>query len=131
MFLGLTLSAVAQEGHPMTGAWYGEYGTGAARKDVTLLMKWDGKTVTGIMNPGPGSTPITSVVLDIIPGKAGTRSLQNPEGTEPIPPIFNVKIQVGDLMLEGKMQNPVGGNRSIVGSYTKGAEKGPFSIKHL
>ena len=48
-----------------------------------------------------------------------------------IPPIFNVKIVVGDLTLEGKMMNPVGGNQSIVGTYTKGAEKGPFQIKHL
>jgi len=115
----------------MTGAWYGEYGSGAARKDLTLVMKWDGSKVSGLSNPGPNATPITSVTLDIIPGKAGTRSLNNPEGTEPIPPVFNVKIVVGDLVMEGRMQNPVGGNRSITGTYTKGAEKGPFTIKHL
>ena len=120
-----------QEGHPMTGAWYGEYGTGAAKKDLTFVMKWDGTKVSGLSNPGPAATPITSVTLDIIPGKAGNRGLNNPEGTEAVPPIFNVKIVVGDLTLEGRMQNPVGGNRSITGTYTKGAEKGPFQIKHL
>src|SRR5215212_9625623 len=107
----------AQEGHPMTGTWYGEYGTGAARKDLTFVMKWDGSKVSGLANPGPGATPITSVTLDIIPGKAGNRGLNNPEGTEAVPPIFNVKIVVGDLTLEGRMQNPVGGNRSITGTY--------------
>jgi len=125
------VAARAQEGHPMTGTWYGDYGAGAQKKDLTFVMKWDGSTATGIMNPGPGSQPITSVTMDIIPGKPGARSLNNPEATAAIPPVFNVKIVVGDLTLEGKMLNPVGGNRSVVGTYTKGSEKGPFTIKHL
>jgi len=124
-------TARAQEGYPMTGTWYGDYGTGAQKKDVTFVMTWDGSKASGIMNPGPGSQPITSVTLDIIPGKAGGRSLNNPDAEAAIPPVFNVKIVIGDLTLEGKMLNPVGGNRSIVGTYTKGAEKGPFTIKHL
>jgi len=121
----------AQEGYPMTGTWYGDYGTGAQKKDVTFVMQWDGSKASGTMNPGPGSQPITSVTMDIIPGKAGGRSLNNPDAEAAVPPVFNVKIVVGDLTLEGKMMNPVGGNRSIVGTYTKGAEKGPFQIKHL
>jgi hypothetical protein len=127
----MTVTTRAQEGYPMTGAWYGDYGTGAQKKDVTLVMKWDGSKASGLMNPGPGATPITSVTLDIIPGKAGSRSLNNPDAEAAVPPVFNVKIVVGDLTLEGKMLNPVGGNRSIVGTYTKGSEKGPFTIKHL
>jgi hypothetical protein len=125
------VTARAQEGYPMTGTWYGDYGTGAQKKDLTFVMKWDGSNASGIMNPGPGSQPITSITMDIIPGKPGARSLNNPEAAAAIPPVFNVKIVVGDLTLEGKMLNPVGGNRSIVGTYTKGAEKGPFTIKHL
>src|SRR6187549_3507168 len=108
------VTARAQEGHPLTGAWYGDYGTGAQKKDVTFVMKWDGTKASGLMNPGPGSTPITSITMDIIPGKAGGRSLNNPDAEAAIPPVFNVKIVVGDLTLEGKMMNPVGGNRSIV-----------------
>lgn len=125
------VTARAQEGYPLTGAWYGDYGTGGQKKDLTFVMKWDGTKASGIMNPGAGSQPITSVTMDIIPGKAGGRSLNNPEAEAAVPPVFNVKIVVGDLTLEGKMMNPVGGNRSIVGTYTKGAEKGPFTIKHL
>jgi hypothetical protein len=125
------VSPFAQEGHPMTGTWYGDLGTGPTRKDVTLIMKWDGTKVSGLMNPGPGATALTSVTLDIIPGKAGTASLNNPDGTQPVPPVFNVKIVIGDLQLEGRMQNPVGGNRSITGTYTRGTEKGPFTIKRL
>ena len=115
----------------MTGTWYGEVGTGPARKDITLVMKWDGTKVSGLANPGPGATALTSVTLDIIPGKAGTLSVNNPGGTEPVSPVFNVKIVIGDMLLEGRMQNPVGGNRSITGTYTRGTEKGPFTIKRL
>ena len=131
LVLTCTAGLVAQEGYPMTGNWYGDYGTGAQKKDLTFVIKWDGSKATGIMNPGPGAQPITSVTMDIIPGKPGGRGLNNPQAEAAIPPVFNVKIVVGDLTLEGKMQNPVGGNRSIVGTYTKGSEKGPFSIKHL
>jgi hypothetical protein len=94
-------------------------------------MTWDGSKVSGLTNPGPGSTPLTSATMDIIPGKPGTGGGLNGGGTPGIAPVFNVKIVIGDLVLEGKMLNPVGGNRSIVGTYTKGAEKGPFQIKHL
>jgi hypothetical protein len=121
----------AQEGYPMTGTWYGDYGTGAQKTDLTFVMKWDGTKASGIMNPGPGSQPITSITMDIIPGKPGGRSLNNPQAEPAVAPIFNVKIVVGDLTLEGRMMNPVGGNRSIAGTYTKGAAKGPFQIKHL
>src|SRR5215213_8761609 len=88
--VAFSASTIAQEGYPLTGTWYGEYGTGAAKKDITIVMKWDGSKASGLMNPGPGSVPLKNVVLDIIPGKAGNRSLNNPEGTEAVPPSFNV-----------------------------------------
>jgi len=104
----MTVTAGAQEGYPMTGAWYGDYGTGAQKKDVTLVMKWDGSKASGLMNPGPGATPITSVTLDIIPGKAGSRSLNNPDAEAAIPPVFNVKIVVGDLTWKARCSIPSG-----------------------
>src|SRR4051794_33826755 len=101
----VSVTTRAQEGYPLTGNWYGDYGTGAQKKDVTFVMTWDGTKAAGLMNPGPGSTPLTSVTLDIIPGKPGSRSLNNPDAEAAVPPVFNVKIVVGDLTLEGKMMN--------------------------
>jgi hypothetical protein len=37
----------------------------APRTHVTLVMNWDGKNVTAILNPGPDATPIASVSLDV------------------------------------------------------------------
>jgi len=52
-----TVIAIAQEGHPLVGTWYGDWGaTGAARQerhDVTIVMTWDGKTIGGTIDPGP------------------------------------------------------------------------------
>ena len=95
LVLTCTAGLVAQEGYPMTGNWYGDYGTGAQKKDLTFVIKWDGSKATGIMNPGPGAQPITSVTMDIIPGKPGGRGLNNPQAEAAIPPVFNVKIVVG------------------------------------
>ena len=59
LVLAFSSGLVAQEGYPMTGNWYGDYGTGPQRHDLTFVIKWDGSKATGIMNPGPGSQPIT------------------------------------------------------------------------
>ena len=45
----------AQEGYPMTGTWYGDYGTGAQKKDVTFVMQWDGSKASGTMRCGNGT----------------------------------------------------------------------------
>lgn len=42
---------------PLTGTWRGDWGpTPTHRNAVTVVLKWDGKTVTGTVNPG--SKPI-------------------------------------------------------------------------
>jgi hypothetical protein len=126
--LVMTVGAVAQEGHPLTGTWYGTYGTAAQRHDATLIMKWDGQNVTGTLDPGPNASPLKSAVLDITPGKPA------PEGensTTGIPPIFKVRIDINGMLFEGTMQNPVAGNRTIVGTWTRGTEKGTFQLRRL
>ena len=50
----------AQEGHPLVGTWQGEWDGNF----LTLIMTWDGSTITGMANPGPTMTTLASVVLD-------------------------------------------------------------------
>src|SRR4030095_11497556 len=62
----LLLSALAQEGHPLTGTWGGDWGpTATQRNHLTFVMNWDGKNVTGTINPGPDSIKLGSVFLDV------------------------------------------------------------------
>ena len=58
--IALATPIAAQEGHPLTGTWYGEYEVGKQKRDLTIIMKWDGKQTTGTMNPGPNAVPIRS-----------------------------------------------------------------------
>ena len=126
--IAIAASAVAQEGHPLTGTWYGEYETGKQKRDLTITMKWDGKATTGTLNPGPDAVAITSAVLDITPGKPAPEGRDSTEG---IPPIFKVRIEADGMVFEGTLQNPVAGNRRVTGTWTKGAERGTFQIRRL
>src|SRR5579862_3411507 len=56
----------AQQGHPLTGTWNGDWGTDTVhRNQVTLIMNWDGKNVSGQINPGPDAIRITTVQVDV------------------------------------------------------------------
>jgi hypothetical protein len=64
LFLG-ALSAHSQEGFPLDGTWRGEWGpAGGAGNRVVIVMKWNGETVTGQINPGPNSIAIANARLE-------------------------------------------------------------------
>ncbi len=123
--LTLTAPVSAQEGHPLAGTWYGEYTAGGQKRDLTVIMKWDGTTITGQVNPGPEAKKLTAT-LGITPGKPNEK-----QSTEGIPPIFHVRIEFDGMVFEGDIQNPVAGNRRIAGTWSRGAEKGTFQIRRL
>jgi hypothetical protein len=67
LFSLLTLSSLAlgQEGHPLKGSWIGEWkGNKSHDEFVLLVLDWDGKNVTGIINPGTDNIEIDKVELD-------------------------------------------------------------------
>jgi hypothetical protein len=45
-------AALAQFGHPLKGAWSGERGSGENATRLLLDLHWDGKELTGTINPG-------------------------------------------------------------------------------
>src|SRR5262245_36839314 len=99
--LTLTMSAAAQEGHPLTGTWYGDFGmTPSQRNDLTVVMSWDGKVTTGIVNPGPNAVPLKVARLDTKLGTPGRQAVPA-QGTTPAqparaatPPTFLVHFEV-------------------------------------
>jgi hypothetical protein len=65
LLLFTALLAPAQEGHPLGGTWHGSWGpTAKDRRDVTLVLNWDGKNISGLINPGPDSMKFPSGLLD-------------------------------------------------------------------
>ena len=65
VFLLLIIPVFAQEGHPLTGTWHGDWGpTPTHRNDVTLVLDWEGKDISGLVNPGPDSIKSSKTTLD-------------------------------------------------------------------
>jgi len=115
--LAVAAAALAQYGHPLKGSWSGDWGTSKERRNRVLLeLNWDGKTITGSINPGPDAVPLTEATLDPTNWTVRFRG----EGKDRSGPVRYV--------IEGKLQNLGSYNRVITGSWSQGAEKGDFKI---
>jgi hypothetical protein len=110
--------AHAQQGHPLSGTWQGEWGTSASDQHfLTLIMEWDGQRITGIANPGPDSTPIDQVTLssddwsvdiDMDMKDSASRSVR-----------FKGEGTLSDLGSQ---------TRSLQGKWSSGSEQGTFTL---
>ncbi len=117
-------SAPAQEGHPARGTWVGHWGPAStAQSRIVVVIDHDGKTVSGVFNPGPNAVPLKVARLDITPGTPPPK-----EGVPPILPIFKVYFEVeakdakGNpvaIVAEGTMHNVALPNRWVTGTWTQ------------
>jgi hypothetical protein len=116
--LGVAATASAQFGHPLKGSWSGDWGAGATnRTHVVLDINWDGKALTGSINPGPNAVAFTKATLD------GTTWMVHLEG--------DGKSATGaaeHYVIDGKMENIGAFARFITGTWTQGSRKGNFKI---
>ncbi len=61
--LGVLASSGAQEGHPLKGSWLGEWQGNTVHGDnILLILDWDGKAITGMINPGTDNMPLSARV---------------------------------------------------------------------
>jgi hypothetical protein len=111
-------SVAAQEGHPLKGSWLGTWGPSQNHTDdVLVVLKWDGKVISGTINPGTDNIPIKNATL-------------TPEG-------WLVHLE-GDgkdksgkvitYVIDGKLENLGLPHRSITGTWKTATENGPFKI---
>jgi hypothetical protein len=116
--LALTISAPAQEGHPLTGVWYGDWGTTAAqRNDLTVVMQWNGKAVTGSMNPGPDAVEISVATLD------------SSKWTVHIESNCMDKGAVAKFVADGRIEDLGSAKRTLTGTVICGTTKGDFKLR--
>jgi hypothetical protein len=115
--LGL-VGAAAQEGHPLKGSWLGTWGPSKVHSnDIVVVMNWDGKNITGMINPGTDNIPLKNATL-------------NPEGWI-VHLEADAKDKAGNVVsyvIDGKIENLSFHNRSIVGTWKSQKENGPFKI---
>ena len=117
-FLLLAASAVAQEGHPLVGTWRGEWGPNAKqRHDLTFVMQFDGKTVTGLINPGFESMKLQRVTLDPATWTVRFETEAKDSSGKAVPVVIDAKFE--DITYR---------HRQLVGTWTQGTTKGDFRI---
>ena len=118
MALALAFACLAQQGHPLTGTWSGDWGpTATQRNPITMVMNWDGKSVTGLINPGPDGIPIKSVFVDVSNWTVRIEAEGKDASGKPLP-----------IMAEGKLEDLGSYHRTITGTWEQGAVKGTFKI---
>jgi hypothetical protein len=118
--LGLTTMVAGQgpalndgQGHPLKGVWIGDWGTTANRTPVLIEMTWDGKAVTGSINPGPEAIRFTKADLN--------------------PTNWTVHLEAESAgvryVIDGRIENLGLPGRTIVGTWTQGNQKGDLKIR--
>lgn len=111
----LTASVAAQQkaADPLSGSWTGDWGPSAAdRNTVTVELKWDGKALTGTVNPGPTATELQKCTFD---AKTGAVHME-----------ADAKSRRGadiHYMIDGKVEGS-----TMSGSWNHDTRKGDFKI---
>ena len=111
-------AAVAQEGHPLKGSWIGTWaGNKVHGEDVLFVLNWDGKAITGMINPGTDNIAIKSATLD--PDKWTVHFEAD------------AKDKAGAIgyVIDGKIENLPMPNRFISGTWKSQRGSGAFRIQ--
>jgi hypothetical protein len=117
LVLALSVIAVAQEGHPLKGSWLGEWKGNATHGDnILLILDWDGKAITGMINPGTDNMALTRATLE-------------PNGW-----VVTLEAEGKDkdgsavrYVIEAKLENLELPNRSINGTWSSNKGGGAFT----
>ena len=65
LILGIAVVALSAANDPLSGTWVGDWGpTPTHRNQATVELKWDGKTLTGTVNPGPNAVELKRATFD-------------------------------------------------------------------
>ena len=114
----LTGLTFAQVGHPLVGTWSGDWGpTPTHRNQVTIVMNWDGKNVTGIINPGPDVIPMKVAVLDSTKWTVHIEADAKDSSGNPV-----------HFVVDGKLDNILSYKRTLAGTWSHGNVKGDFKL---
>jgi hypothetical protein len=117
-YLAIPAPGAAQEGHPLKGSWIGNWGPSQNHADdVLILINWDGKAITGMINPGTDNIAIKNATLT---PKGWLVHLEGDSKDKSGKPITYV--------IDGKIENLGLPHRSIVGTWKTQTESGNFKI---
>ena len=117
ILLAVAVPVSAQFGHPLKGTWSADWTPSAGKTSHVLVeLNWDGKAVTGTINPGRSGVAVSKATLD-----ASWNVHVEADGKD-------AAGQAVHFALDGKLENIGSMNRVIVGTWTEGSAKGPIKL---
>ena len=118
--LALPVMAGAQFGHPLKGQWSGQWGPVDNPNRLLLDLHWDGKEITGTINPGPEAAKVKSVTFDYTDPSAWVVKLQA-EGKD----AAGKPVQIA---VDGKLENIGAYTKLFHGTWMQAGKKGDFTV---
>jgi hypothetical protein len=119
MCLAIAIPTFALQGgsDPLTGTWTGDWGPSPGdRNTVNVDLKWDGKTLNGIVHSINFKRPDVTLTKSTFDAKTGAVHMEadvpNPRGGQPT-----------HFVIDGKLANG-----SISGSWNHDTTKGDFKL---
>ena len=110
----------AQFGHPLKGQWSGEWGPKNNPNRLLLNFEWDGKEITGVINPGANQATVKSVIFDYSnPTAWGVKITAEGKDAAGKPVAITV---------DGKLENLGAYTKLFHGTWIEGAKKGEFTV---
>jgi hypothetical protein len=111
--LGLCACVLYAADDPLSGTWKGDWGPSTDdRNQVTVELKWDGKALTGTVNPGPNAVELKNATFDSKTGAVHFEADTKNRRGNPIHYIIDGKV-------DGK---------TMTGSWSHDNRKGDFKI---
>jgi hypothetical protein len=111
---GVALAQEKKGADPISGTWSGDWGPSAAdRNQVTVDLKFDGKALTGTVNPGPNAVQLSKSTFNPATGAVHMEAdAKNPRGGAAV-----------HYVIDGKIANGV-----MTGTWNHDNLKGDFKI---
>ena len=121
LVVALPLGAVAQFGHPLKGQWSGEWGPKNDPSRLLLDIHWDGKELTGRINPGSDTEgTFKKVTIDYSAVDSWKVQIEG-EAKDPAGKVVPVRV-------DGTLENLGAYTKVLHGTWVQGTRKGEFTV---
>ena len=112
--------ALAQFGHPLKGQWSGERGPAGNTQRLLLDLHWDGKAITGAINPGANAATVRTVTFDYSNPSAWKVKLEA-EGKD-------ASGKAVKILVDGTLENIGAYYRVFHGTWTEAGQQSSFTV---
>jgi hypothetical protein len=110
----------AQFGHPLKGQWSGQWGPADSPKRLLLDLHWDGKEITGVVNPGDEKATVKAVTFDYSNPSAWKVKLTAEGKDKSGKPVA--------ISVDGTLENIGAYSKLFHGTWTEAGQKGEFTL---